>query len=238
MGDTGPGGRRPPGASFTIEYLLAERGDGGPRSPSPPGRSPPQAPRPPPEPGDKPSQSYIALISTAILSSPEKKLLLSDIYQWIMDNYPYFKNKEKSWRNSVRHNLSLNECFVKAGRSDNGKGHFWAIHPANLEDFAKGDYHRRRARRRVRRVNVGYYHPYALYGLGCCCPCCPPGAPRSPPRPARASPPRPACGPPPLPARTGALGLGKGPPHSPRPWPPPAPAPIPVAPPARGWGCV
>uniref|UniRef100_A0A8C2TBT7 Fork-head domain-containing protein n=1 Tax=Coturnix japonica TaxID=93934 RepID=A0A8C2TBT7_COTJA len=46
------------------------------------------------------------------------------------------------WRNSVRHNLSLNECFVKAGRSDNGKGHFWAIHPANMEDFAKGDYHR------------------------------------------------------------------------------------------------
>lgn len=59
--------------------------------------------------------------------------------------------QEKSWRNSVRHNLSLNECFVKAGRSDNGKGHFWAIHPANLEDFSKGDYHRRRARRRIRR---------------------------------------------------------------------------------------
>ncbi|KAK2541968.1 Forkhead box l2-like protein, partial [Columba livia] len=172
MGDAlGPGGRRPPGGSFTIASLLAERG---PPSPAPPGRSPPGAPRSPPEPGDKPPQSYIALISTAILSSPEKKLLLSDIYQWIMDNYPYFKNKEKSWRNSVRHNLSLNECFVKAGRSDNGKGHFWAIHPANMEDFAKGDYHRRRARRRVRRVNVGYYPPYALYGLGCCCPCCPP----------------------------------------------------------------
>ncbi|XP_071583645.1 forkhead box protein D4-like [Heliangelus exortis] len=188
MGDTGtvgdgvPGGRRPPGASFSIEYLLSERGQGGPRTPSPPARSPPAAPRPPPEPGDKdkPSQSYIALISTAILSSPEKKLLLSDIYQWIMDNYPYFKNKEKSWRNSVRHNLSLNECFVKAGRSDNGKGHFWAIHPANMEDFAKGDYHRRRARRRVRRVNVGYYHPYALYGLSYCCPCCPPAPPGPP----------------------------------------------------------
>lgn len=93
MGDTVPGGRRPPGAPFTIEYLLSERGDGGPRSPSPHGHSPPPPPRPPPEPGDKPSQSYIALISTAILSSPEKKLLLSDIYQWIMDNYPYFKNK-------------------------------------------------------------------------------------------------------------------------------------------------
>ena len=86
MGDTGPGGQRPPGASFTIASLLSERGDGAPRSP-------PAAPRPLLEPGDKPSQSYIALISTAILSSPEKKLLLSDIYQWIMDNYPYFKNK-------------------------------------------------------------------------------------------------------------------------------------------------
>ncbi|XP_068775624.1 forkhead box protein L2-like [Struthio camelus] len=181
MAEAAPGARRPPGASFTIESLLAERGGGGPGSPQPaPGA------RPPPEPGDKPAQSYIALISTAILSSPEKKLLLSDIYQWIMDNYPYFKNKEKSWRNSVRHNLSLNECFVKAGRSDNGKGHFWAIHPANLEDFAKGDYHRRRARRRIRRmaVNLGYYPPYALYGLSCCagrcCPCCPP-APLRPP---------------------------------------------------------
>uniref|UniRef100_A0A670Z301 Forkhead box protein G1 n=1 Tax=Pseudonaja textilis TaxID=8673 RepID=A0A670Z301_PSETE len=91
---------------------------------------------------DKPNQSYVALISTAILSSPRKKLLLSDIYQWIMDHYPYFKNK-KSWRNSVRHNLSLNECFVKAGHSNNGKGHFWAIHPDNLEDFSKGVYHRR-----------------------------------------------------------------------------------------------
>lgn len=89
MGETVPGAPRPPGASFTIEYLLSQRGDGGPRSPSAPGRPP----RPPPEPGDKPAQSYIALISTAILSSPEKKLLLSDIYQWIMDNYPYFKNK-------------------------------------------------------------------------------------------------------------------------------------------------
>jgi len=86
VGDTGPGGQRPPGASFTIASLLSERGDGAPCSP-------PAAPRPLPEPGDKPSQSYIALISTAILSSPEKKLLLSDIYQWIMDNYPYFKNK-------------------------------------------------------------------------------------------------------------------------------------------------
>ncbi|XP_019412522.1 PREDICTED: forkhead box protein D3-like [Crocodylus porosus] len=87
--------------------------------------------------------------------------------------------QEKSWRNSVRHNLSLNECFIKAGRSDNGKGHFWAIHPANLEDFSKGDYHRRRARRRIRRMAVSLnYYPYGYYGVSCCpgryCLCCPP----------------------------------------------------------------
>ncbi|KAI3368871.1 hypothetical protein L3Q82_025848 [Scortum barcoo] len=101
---------------------------------------------------DKPNQSYIALISKAILASEQKKLLLCDIYQWIMDHYPYFQSKDKNWRNSVRHNLSLNDCFIKAGRSENGKGHFWAIHPSNYQDFSNGDYHCRRARRRIRRV--------------------------------------------------------------------------------------
>ncbi|XP_068599503.1 forkhead box Q2 [Brachionichthys hirsutus] len=130
---------------------------------------------------DKPNQSYIALISKAILASEQKKLLLCDIYQWIMDQYPYFKSKDKNWRNSVRHNLSLNDCFIKAGRSDNGKGHFWAIHPSNYQDFSNGDYHCRRARRRVRRV-VGqipistlgspYHPPFAQHHRsGCwCCP--------------------------------------------------------------------
>nr|XP_015220831.1 PREDICTED: forkhead box protein E3-like [Lepisosteus oculatus] len=175
----GGGGRDPPGLSFSIENLLFDRGAGR-AEPPPPGPEPlsdGDAPRPQSRgapggeagegeeeggaerggsssdgPQDKPGQSYIALISTAILASRDKKLLLCDIYQWIMDNYPYFKSKDKNWRNSVRHNLSLNECFVKAGRSDSGKGHYWAIHPANYQDFSKGDYHRRRARRRIRRV--------------------------------------------------------------------------------------
>nr|NP_001098411.1 forkhead box Q2 [Danio rerio]AAI51983.1 Foxq2 protein [Danio rerio] len=132
---------------------------------------------------EKPAQSYIALISMAILDSDEKKLLLCDIYQWIMDHYPYFKSKDKNWRNSVRHNLSLNECFIKAGRSDNGKGHFWAIHPANFQDFSNGDYHRRRARRRIRRVTgqLPYALPAHYQTLGRLkrtpCWCCPPSHP-------------------------------------------------------------
>lgn len=99
----------------------------------------------------KPQHSYIGLIAMAILSSPEGKLVLSDIYQYILDNYPYFRTRGPGWRNSIRHNLSLNDCFIKAGRSANGKGHYWAIHPANVEDFKKGDFRRRKAQRKVRK---------------------------------------------------------------------------------------
>ncbi|KAK3585306.1 hypothetical protein CHS0354_040253 [Potamilus streckersoni] len=137
----------------------------------------------------KPEHSYIALISMAILSSPSKKLLLGDIYQYVMDNFPYYNNKDKAWRNSIRHNLSLNECFIKCGRADNGKGNFWSIHPACIDDFSKGDFRRRQARRRARkcmkdfgvsdlplgyRCNIGYvpmsssligYAPYQGHSL-------------------------------------------------------------------------
>ena len=99
----------------------------------------------------KPSCSYIGLIAMAILSSSEKKMVLSDIYQYILDHYPYFRNRGPGWRNSIRHNLSLNDCFIKSGRSANGKGHYWAIHPANIEDFMKGDFRRRKAQRKVRK---------------------------------------------------------------------------------------
>ncbi|KAL7726731.1 hypothetical protein ACLKA6_001462 [Drosophila palustris] len=99
----------------------------------------------------KPQHSYIGLIAMAILSSAEIKLVLSDIYQYILDNYPYFRTRGPGWRNSIRHNLSLNDCFIKSGRSANGKGHYWAIHPANMDDFRKGDFRRRKAQRKVRK---------------------------------------------------------------------------------------
>lgn len=99
----------------------------------------------------KPQHSYIGLIAMAILSSSEQKMVLSDIYQYILDNYPYFRTRGHGWRNSIRHNLSLNDCFIKSGRSPNGKGHYWAIHPANIDDFKKGDFRRRKAQRKVRK---------------------------------------------------------------------------------------
>ncbi|XP_067664929.1 forkhead box protein D5-like [Haliotis asinina] len=105
-------------------------------------------------PGVKPTHSYIALISMAILSTEGKKMLLSDIYSYIMDNFPYYNNKDKAWRNSIRHNLSLNECFVKSGRADNGKGNYWSIHTACIDDFSRGDFRRRQARRRARKNSL------------------------------------------------------------------------------------
>ena len=99
----------------------------------------------------KPQHSYIGLIAMSILSSGDKKLVLADIYQYILDNFPYFRHRGPGWRNSIRHNLSLNDCFIKAGRASNGKGHFWAVHPACQEDFQKGDFSRRKAQRKVRK---------------------------------------------------------------------------------------
>lgn len=77
----------------------------------------------------KPPHSYIGLIAMAILNGIEQQKTLSEIYEWIIKNYPYFKWRGTGWRNSIRHNLSLNDCFIKSNRASNGKGHYWTIHP-------------------------------------------------------------------------------------------------------------
>ncbi|GAA33262.2 forkhead box protein J3 [Clonorchis sinensis] len=92
------------------------------------------------------------LIAKAILSTEARRMILSEIYQWIQSNYPYFRTRGPGWRNSIRHNLSLNDCFIKVGRAANGKGHYWGIHPANISDFLAGDFRRRRAQRKVRQA--------------------------------------------------------------------------------------
>eukprot|EP01147_Barroeca_monosierra_P003927 gene3927-6399_t len=79
----------------------------------------------------KPTCSYASLITLAIKSAvgEEKKLTLAEIYDWIQENYPYFQTAEKGWKNSVRHNLSLNKMFKKIVRdpADHGKGCYWAL---------------------------------------------------------------------------------------------------------------
>ncbi|KFV74426.1 Forkhead box protein I3, partial [Struthio camelus australis] len=96
---------------------------------------------------EKPPLSYIALIAKAILSSPANKLNLAAIYKYIEENFPFYRNKGRGWRNSVRHNLSLNDCFIKVGRCEDGKGNYWSIHPSNLNDFVHGDFRQHRRSR-------------------------------------------------------------------------------------------
>ncbi|KAI6219513.1 Forkhead box protein A1-B [Aphelenchoides fujianensis] len=81
-------------------------------------------------------------------------MLLCEVYEWISEQYPYFRLRGTGWRNSIRHNLSLNDCFVKESRAPNGKGHYWTIHPANLADFSNGDFRRKHAQWKVKAHDV------------------------------------------------------------------------------------
>ncbi|NXY33939.1 FOXM1 protein, partial [Pomatorhinus ruficollis] len=78
---------------------------------------------------ERPPYSYMAMIQFAINSTEKKRMTLKDIYTWIEDHFPYFKHVAKpGWKNSIRHNLSLHNMFVRE-TSANGKISFWTIHP-------------------------------------------------------------------------------------------------------------
>ncbi|XP_062857078.1 forkhead box protein A2-like [Trichomycterus rosablanca] len=96
----------------------------------------------------KPPYSYISLITMAIQQSSSKMLTLNEIYQWIMDLFPFYRQNQQRWQNSVRHSLSFNDCFLKVSRSPDkpGKGSFWTLHPNSGNMFENGCYLRRQKR--------------------------------------------------------------------------------------------
>ncbi|EDV45748.2 hormone receptor 4 isoform X2 [Drosophila erecta] len=73
----------------------------------------------------KPPFTYTELIEYALEDKGE--LTVSGIYQWISDRFPYYKSNDDRWKNSVRHNLSINPHFRKGVKAPQGAGHLWAI---------------------------------------------------------------------------------------------------------------
>uniref|UniRef100_A0A8C2WUP3 Forkhead box O6 a n=1 Tax=Cyclopterus lumpus TaxID=8103 RepID=A0A8C2WUP3_CYCLU len=80
------------------------------------------------------NQSYADLITRAIESTAEKRLTLSQIYDWMVRYVPYFKDKGDSnssagWKNSIRHNLSLHTRFIRVQNEGTGKSSWWMLNP-------------------------------------------------------------------------------------------------------------
>ncbi|XP_066121034.1 forkhead box protein F2 isoform X2 [Saccopteryx bilineata] len=119
---------------------------------------------------EKPPYSYIALIVMAIQSSPSKRLTLSEIYQFLQARFPFFRGAYQGWKNSVRHNLSLNECFIKLpkGLGRPGKGHYWTIDPASEFMFEEGSFRRRPRgfRRKCQALKPMYHRVVSGLGFG------------------------------------------------------------------------
>ncbi|KAG7258664.1 hypothetical protein CRUP_032743, partial [Coryphaenoides rupestris] len=89
----------------------------------------------------KPPYSYIALIAMAIRDSGSGRLTLAEINDYLMTKFPFFRGAYTGWRNSVRHNLSLNDCFLKVLRDPSrpwGKDNYWMLNPHSEYTFADG----------------------------------------------------------------------------------------------------
>ncbi|PAA76505.1 hypothetical protein BOX15_Mlig022853g3, partial [Macrostomum lignano] len=110
------------------------------------------------------NQSYAELITQAIQSSPNGRLTLAEIYDWMVRHVPYFTARSDSassagWKNSVRHNLSLHNKFVRVQNDQSGKSSYWTI---NREIRDRASYRRRAATAETRSGELLHKRQLAL----------------------------------------------------------------------------
>ncbi|XP_058123801.1 forkhead box protein biniou [Anopheles ziemanni] len=118
---------------------------------------------------EKPQLSYINMIVMAIKDSPHRRRTLSEIYKYLQSKYEFFNGEYNGWKNSVRHNLSLNECFKKLPKECGkpGKGHYWTIDASAEYMFEDEGSLRRRPRGFRRKQQLkGYGAGSAFYPAG------------------------------------------------------------------------
>ena len=104
------------------------------------------------EPVEKSINSYVQVIASTILQSPQQRLLVCEIYENITQNWEKFSLNERTWKTSVRHALSHNPFFIHNGRGPNGRSHYWSVHEACVSMFKRGDFRRMEAKRRVQHM--------------------------------------------------------------------------------------
>nr|XP_011762403.1 forkhead box protein E3 [Macaca nemestrina] len=97
---------------------------------------------------EPPALVHSALIAMALAHAPGRRLTLAAIYRFITERFAFYRDSPRKWQNSIRHNLTLNDCFVKVPREPGnpGKGNYWTLDPAAADMFDNGSFLRRRKR--------------------------------------------------------------------------------------------
>ncbi|UJR23075.1 hypothetical protein I4U23_026098 [Adineta vaga] len=99
----------------------------------------------------RPPFTYATLIRQAIIESPDNQLTLNEVYKWFEAQFLYFRKNAQTWKNAVRHNLSLHKCFM---RVENIKGAVWTVD--------EGEFCKRRLTRGAEKGNN--HHESSSYG--------------------------------------------------------------------------
>ncbi|CAD7079365.1 unnamed protein product [Hermetia illucens] len=77
----------------------------------------------------------------AIRASPNRRSTLAEIYNYIEKHFAYYRTCKTDWQNAIRHNLSMNEYFVRSPREldEPGRGGYWSLSFAGQHSFVGND---------------------------------------------------------------------------------------------------